>query len=192
MAAPKLASPGEGIPFLERFFVRRFILPRLKKKWSWDDADRIFARETGLIIGLIGDLTPEQRKTRVLVPRLAGMEDSSRYWSVDLTLEHLMIVVKGMSDIVIHLSQGKPFPHNVAIADVKPRGILGENAVIIFGDVMKQAEDYLNKNVSDRHSVVTHAHPWFGAMDAADWHNLMAMHHSLHRRQIEKIVSGLK
>lgn len=191
MTAPKLAPPGQGIPFLERFFMRRIILPRLRKNWTWEKADQVFARETGTIIGLVGDLTHQQREGRVLVPRLVGLEDSSRNWSVNMTLEHLMVVVKAMSDIIINLSQGKPFPHDVSIAAVKPKGILNENSVIVFGDVMKQAEDYLNKNVGNRHSPLTHPHPWFGPMDAEAWHILLAVHHGLHCRQIEKIVAGL-
>ena len=32
------------------------------------------------------------------------------------------------------------------------------------------------------------AHPWFGAMNAEDWHLLAGIHMSIHRKQIEAIL----
>jgi hypothetical protein len=38
---------------------------------------------------------------------------------------------------------------------------------------------------------VRHPHPWFGPMTAHDWHCLAAIHHRVHRRQLERIVGKL-
>jgi hypothetical protein len=36
----------------------------------------------------------------------------------------------------------------------------------------------------------THVHPWFGPLDAQGWHCLAAMHHTIHRRQVERIIKA--
>jgi hypothetical protein len=38
---------------------------------------------------------------------------------------------------------------------------------------------------------LTHAHPWFGPLNAHGWHCLAAIHHTLHRRQLTAILRAL-
>lgn len=191
MTTPQLAAPGKGLPTFERFFLKHFYMPRLQKKYSWEESDKKFHCETERILVVAEPLTHRKRQTRVLIPRLRGLEDSSRYWSVNLTLEHLMVVTKGMCDIIVQLSQGKPFPHAVRVQNVKPHGILDEEGVTLFRSCMTAAEDYLLKHIENRESKITHDHPWFGPLTAHGWHTVLGVHHALHRAQIEKIAENL-
>jgi len=45
----------------------------------------------GRILKEAGSVAEGKRDRRVLVPRMRGIEDSSRFWSVNETLEHLLI-----------------------------------------------------------------------------------------------------
>jgi len=37
-----------------------------------------------------------------------------------------------------------------------------------------------------------YAHPWFGPIDAYQWHCLLGMHQGIHRKQMEAITKVLK
>lgn len=55
--------------------------------------------------------------------------------------------------------------------------------------------DLLGSTVAVQPDLLTKAryvHPWFGALNAYDWHALAAHHLALHRVQIERILEGLK
>lgn len=43
----------------------------------------------------------------------------------------------------------------------------------------------------EKKSPLRFLHPWFGPVDAADWHALAGTHLGIHRKQIERIVAGL-
>jgi hypothetical protein len=56
----------------------------------------------------------------VLINRIARIEDSSRYWSVFMVLDHLRIVDEGITRIVEELTNDRPFAREVRIQDAKP------------------------------------------------------------------------
>jgi hypothetical protein len=120
-----------------------------------------------------------------------GIEDSSRNWSALMTLEHLVIVDRGIQAIVQRLTGGKPYPQEVRIADMKPRQELDASVIDEFTRVV---DAYLEAAAGwpDLHTRLKHAHPWFGPMDAHEWHSLAALHHGIHRRQVEAIVRELR
>jgi len=47
----------------------------------------------------------------------------------------------------------------------------------------------MNREVADRNSRTTLRHPWFGEMNAHQWHCLAAMHQSVHRKQMQRILA---
>jgi hypothetical protein len=73
-----------------------------------------------------------QGTVRVLINRIAGIEDSSRYWSVFIVLDHLRIVDEGITRIVEELTNDRPFAREVRIQDVKPSIDAGPNVVDRF------------------------------------------------------------
>src|SRR5215472_12523732 len=96
---PKLAPPGAGLPKIELLVARlRFALSRARgDRKSFDAA---FQRERERVRGLVGGLDANSAARRVLIRRVPGLEDSSRYWSVWMTLEHLRIVHRGIGHTI--------------------------------------------------------------------------------------------
>jgi hypothetical protein len=189
-AEPKLAPPGAGVPSLELLWLRPgfWMLQRL---WSDDRAARVFEKEADRILPLVDGLTPEQGARRVLIKRLPGIEDSSRFWSAFMVLEHLRIVNDGMARIIETLSRGHRVPGEVSTAAVKPAAGIGLEAVKRFQNGVGDFTDR-TRAVLPSASRVRHAHPWFGPLDAHGWHCLAAMHQGIHRRQLEAILLRLE
>lgn len=105
-----------------------------------------------------------------------------------MTLEHLVIVNSSIMKILERLASGLTVPGKVSTASVKPARIDDPEVVERFRDVTRRYAEALAKSPSLT-APVRHEHPWFGALDAHGWHCLAATHHTIHRRQIERIVA---
>jgi hypothetical protein len=72
-------------------------------------------------------------------------------------------------------------------ANVKPSPQADASAIEAFSST---CEEFLTRTheITDLHTEMRYAHPWFGPLDAAGWHAMAAMHMNLHRRQIERIL----
>jgi hypothetical protein len=149
-----------------------------------------FAAEREAVLALIRDLGPEDGARPVLIPRLRGLEDSSRNWSVYMTLEHLRIVHGGAAQIIGLLAQGKIPPRAVSTAAVKPASGIDASVIPAFNASCTALAQTVAA-IPDLRSSVRHAHPWFGPLDAAGWHFLAGFHLRLHRRQIADIIARL-
>jgi len=57
---------------------------------------------------------------RVLIDRLPGLEDSSRCWSVWMTLDHLRITNAAFAEVITQLRNGQIPPGKASTAAVKP------------------------------------------------------------------------
>ena len=189
---PRLAAAGAGLPPLERL-VSRAALTVFAATVSREAVLKRFRTEVQRAIDLVQPLSTEVATRRVLIPRPLGLEDSSRYWSPCMTLEHLVIVNLGIAGIIRGLcaaDDSKPQGQSlteVRIEDVKPSEDAGPEQI----DRLRKAAEVYTKTVSHPLSLKTtarHPHPWFGPMDAAHWHALAAVHCGLHRRQIVSIL----
>ncbi|MGZ3690691.1 MAG: hypothetical protein ACXVAX_04270, partial [Pseudobdellovibrio sp.] len=89
---PKLAPPGAGVPFYHRLLMRFFVGPFVAKKTPWNVSEQNFHKISGRILKEIENLSEKQLTTKVLVPPQMGLEDSSRFWSIAMALEHMVIV----------------------------------------------------------------------------------------------------
>src|SRR4051812_31652717 len=105
---PALAPPGKGLPFLQWVAARFWLFPKFCRSSTWDSAEEFHLREGKMILALAEGLTPEKLKTRVLVSGVRGIEDSSRFWSVAMVMEHLVIVGDLIRIGVRALSKGEP------------------------------------------------------------------------------------
>jgi hypothetical protein len=187
---PQLQPPGAGLPALELFLVRAWF--RLRSLFlSRAGASRLFRTEGERILTLARSLSAVDGARRVLIPRLRALEDSSRYWSVFMTLEHLVIVNTAVRRGVEALSAGIVPPGTASTAAVKPSPTVGPELIERFEGVVSE---YLARTdaLPDLRSRVTFRHPWFGALNALGWHRMAALHQRLHRKQIECIIRGLK
>ncbi|MCP4590735.1 MAG: hypothetical protein GY842_08320 [bacterium] len=190
---PALGPPGAGLPWTQAFVGRHVLLPFVRWTHSWDRAREFFLREGRRVLALAEPLDHEKMATRALVRGVIGIEDSSRYWSVALAVEHLIIVGDTMAEIAISLSQDREPTVGVDIAGVKPPGSLPVGEVVSsYRKFLADFERRMAEEVGDRRSRRRLNHPWFGEIDAHQWACLAALHQRIHRKQIEAIVKGLK
>lgn len=135
---PRLQSPGAGLPAFESAWLR--ILFRFAC-WviSLNLGLRWFRFEAQKIVALSGKVPAAQGTVPVLIDRVAGIEDSSRYWSVFMVLDHLRIVGEGMTQIVQTLTDDRLFGQEILIQDVNPSPRSGSEAIDRF---LKAVEGY--------------------------------------------------
>lgn len=189
---PKLDKPGAGLPFFEWAYAKYILLPRLFKNTTKEKALDFFSKEGNKIIVLASNLSLEQLSQRRLIPRLAGLEDSSRYWSVAMTLDHLVIVGNGTRQLIAGLSSGKSGFKARGTADVKPN--VNVDATTILSAFKEMSENFVKEiNAVDVEAYPnhTHPHPWFGPQNARNWLAFASVHQRLHRQQIEAIIARL-
>jgi hypothetical protein len=118
------------------------------------------------------------------------LEDSSRYWSVWMTLDHLRIVHHSVGRVIRALTIGSVPPGRASTADVKPSP--GATHAVL-AEYERSCDELLATvaEVPTLNTSVRYAHPWFGPLNAAGWHALSGGHLSIHRLQIERILAGL-
>jgi hypothetical protein len=186
----QLQPPGAGLPWLELilsrlgFVLARWLLSR-KRLDAW------FQAEGERMLTLAKALAPETASTPCLIPRVWGIEDSSRRWSVLMVLEHLVIVDSGITAIIRQLAAGKPSGKEISTAEVKPSAAPDMEVIERFAGCLR---DYATRigGLTRLRTQTTHRHPWFGALDGHGWHCLAALHHTVHRRQVETIIRLLR
>lgn len=190
---PKLAKPGAGLPFVEWLVAKFIIFPNRFRSTSIEQSIKEFEAEAQKIIALGSKLSDEQLSKRCLIPRLQGLEDSSRYWSVAMTVEHLNIVGEGMLGIIVGLSCGNNQLPIRGIADVKPSvDVEPRETIEKFKKLVESFGLLIRKIDFDKYTDLKHPHPWFGPLNAREWTLFAAPHQAIHRKQIEAIIARLK
>jgi hypothetical protein len=187
--SPPLAPPGAGLPVPELVAARmifawhRFATTRVR-------AESEIATECDAVVFLVQNCDPEVGAKRVLIPRLRGMEDSSRHWSVFMTLEHLRIVNNAIAEIISLLAQGRSPARAASTAAVKPSADVDAGVIEPFVRSCAAITQAAGA-VPNLHTSARYAHPWFGLLNAAGWHAMAGFHMRLHRRQIESILARM-
>jgi len=182
----RLAPPGAGLPPLE-LWASKIGFGILRNTLSRRRIEDWLRNETSWVLAISGALSPEQMKREVLIPRLTGLEDSSRNWSAAMVLQHLVIVDTGIGELIGALTQDKTFKQEVRIADVKPTPDAGREQLELLDNAL---QTYLDRvaSVQNLRTVGRHVHPWFGPLDGHGWHALTALHTMIHRRQLGAIA----
>ena len=188
-----LQKPGAGIPLVERLALRLYFKPFVAGRAGWEQDVADFAAANDKIFKTLDGLTPEQLERRILVPKQQGLEDSSRYSSAAMTLEHLMIVGMSMRNIIAALSHGIVPDYKADTASVKPAGA-GDAAATLgaYRDFAAHVMLDIDRSTGDRNSKTTFDHPWFGAFTARQWHWLLPVHTFIHLKQLRAIAASLK
>lgn len=189
---PKLQAPGAGLPPLERLLAGAGLAGYAAVASSEQILGR-FRTEAEKAVFLVAALGEEAAKTRVLIRRTFGIEDSSRNWSAAMTLEHLSIVTLAIAHgiEVLCSPNADQALAEVRIEDVKPLEDAGlEQIERLETAVEKYAQTI--RGIESLRSEARHPHPWFGPLDARGWHALAAIHNTIHRRQIQAIVRKLR
>jgi hypothetical protein len=188
-----LDKPGAGIPLYQKLYLRLYVKPFISSRSDWDNDTKAFNLLNRKLLDAVEKLDEAQLSKRVLVPPQRGLEDSSRYWSAAMTLEHLLIVGTGVKNIIISLSKGIVPDGKADTALVKPSGAQTAREVLAqYGNFAAATPGEIDGAVKDRKSKATFDHPWFGAFTAHQWHWLLAVHTGLHLKQLRAIIAGLK
>jgi hypothetical protein len=127
---------------------------------------------------------------RVLIKRPPGLEDSSRDWSVLMTLDHLRIVHEEFVRVIDALARETVPGGKASTAAVKPDPEVKSDAIARYETSCEELLSCL-ANVPNFKTRAKFAHPWFGPMDAYAWHALAGGHMSIHRVQIERILRAV-
>lgn len=192
MIEASLDKPGAGVGLLQGLVMKFYIGPFIAAKSDWDADSQAFFNSSKKILSLVEGLDEAQLSQKVLVPPQRGLEDSSRYWSAAMVLEHLMIVGMGMRDIIIRLSQNKVPPGKADTARVKPLGKTPPAAVFAsYKNFVETVLDQIDAGVEDKTGKAVYLHPWFGKFTAHQWHWLLAAHNDIHLKQLHGILAGL-
>lgn len=186
----RLGKPGAGLPLLQRLVLKYFLGPYISTRDDWAGDIRDFDAVNAKTFAAIEGLEDNQLTTRVLVPKQTGLEDSSRYWSVAMTLDHICIVGEGVRDIILSLSNGVVPNRKVDTAKVKPE--CNEiSAVARFRDFATLTMSDIDARLGDKDALATLEHPWFGPFTLRQWHWLLAVHGDIHLRQLKAIRKRL-
>jgi len=188
-ALPRLAAPGAGLPPLE-LQVSRLLFRAAQLVSTRVRATAQLARTRETLQRLAGKCPEEEGRRRVLIRRLPGMEDSSRYWSVFMTVEHVAIVTTAVAGIMRELSAGRIPTRTVSTASVKPLEDAGPEALPRLEQACTLVEEAAAL-AGPASASVRHAHPWFGPLDLPGWHFLAGFHARLHQRQVASILNQL-
>lgn len=188
MNQPQLAPPGAGLPFPENL-IARCLLGWKRLTGNSADFTAHFIREREVIRRLIECLDETTLSRRVLIPRPRGLEDSSRDWSVLMTLDHLRIVHHAFIGVIGTLAREEVPDGVVSTAAVKPDPAVGMRVIAAYEASCDALLESL-ASVKNFRTQARHRHPWFGPMDAHGWHALAGGHMSIHRVQIERILAS--
>lgn len=185
---PKLAPPGAGLP-LPELLAARFLLGMRRLSGSPASFTARFVRERETIRRILDEAEPEELGERRLIARPRGLEDSSRNWSVLMTLDHLRIVHHACIGVIGSLSAGKIPEGRASTAAVKPDPATG---IGVIADYEESCDALLatTGQVRDFRTALRFPHPWFGPMDAHGWFALASGHLGIHRVQIGRILAA--
>ena len=186
-----LGKAGGGLSSGRAFFLKYLGFPLLNSIISWDRALDIFEKEGEKVLSLARFMEKDKLFERVLVPKLFGLEDNSRYYSVAMVLEHLVVVGTALQNRIPSLSQGKSLDKEIKIEDYKPYMEIDNTIINPYEIFLHSFRKEVEEKVDNIFLENRHEHPWFGELKAKDWSVMGAIHQIVHRRQIEAIIRGL-
>lgn len=183
------AKPGAGLPRLEQFTLKYFLVPLGKRVFTWESALKMFQKEVETIEKLVKEVEEEKWQERVMIDRVFGIEEHSCDYSINMVIEHLNIVGYGIMGVIHTLSKEERVEKEIKIENVKPQGSSEDelNRFLAFSRVY----DTFIEKLPKRKSKMTKPHPWFVELNNIDWSIFMAIHTFVHRRQIEAIIQRL-
>lgn len=187
--AYKLEPPGSGLPSVE-LFVGKVLLELRRWTGTRDAFHSKFEHERLLIRLLLERVHADSGRLRVLIPRIRGLEDSSRDWSVWMVLDHLRIVNSEIARILADLVEGRAPAVVTSIAAVKPSQDAGPEVGVPYHASCERLQTTAVA-ADDLTTAKRHAHPWFGPMNAMDWYGLAGVHLAIHRMQIQRILQRI-
>lgn len=185
---PKLAPPGAGLPAPEHL-AARFLLGIRRLTGSPASYTARFLDERERIRTAMSGRDVAELSERRLIARPRGLEDSSRDWSVLMTLDHLRIVHHAFIGVLESLAAGRVPEGEASTAAVKPDPA---TVISVIGTYEESCDALLatTGRIRNFKTAARFPHPWFGPMDAHGWFALASGHMGIHRIQIERILAA--
>lgn len=184
----KLEKAGKGLPKIDAIFLRYIGFPLLKSFISWDNAMKFFEYQGKEILNLVKDLPKDKLFKKVLIPKIFGIEDNSRYYSPAMVLWHLIYVGECLQEGIVNLSKNEKINFTVKIENFKPFVKIDEDIVEKYESFLNNYRKFIETNVEDKYINNCHSHPWFGCLNPKEWLVMSAIHQMVHSRQIKKIL----
>jgi hypothetical protein len=189
---PKLAPPGTGIPIYQKLFLRLYVNPFVAGREPIEKMRARAERKHENLRDAYLAIPEGLRAKKVLVPPQTGLEDSSRYWSAAMVLEHVEIVGSAMVEVMAKLKNGQVPEVKADTATVKPHGVLTADKIFASYERWRAGVfSALDTRGGDFKSSRTFGHPWFGAFSARKWLWVLGIHAELHIKQLAAIRLGL-
>lgn len=141
--------------------------------------------------GIMKSVPEEKWSESVRVPRMLGVDEDMREWSLLDICEHNAIVNRAMLDVVHSLATGEAMKQMIdPKKDVMPKREMGAEALDDFED---SVEAYLSGISGLKHlrSTKSKKHPVFGMLNAHSWHVMFGLHLQIHRKQAEVLAEML-
>ncbi len=184
----KLEKAGHGLPKTVAIFLRHIGFPLLKSFISWNNALRFFEYQGEEILNLVKDLSKDKLFKKVLIPKIFGIEDNSRYYSPAMVLWHLIYVGECLQEGIVNLSKNEKINFTVKIENFKPFVEINEDIVERYENFLNNYRKFIETNVKNKYINNCHSHPWFGCLNPKEWLVMSAIHQMVHQRQIKKIL----
>ena len=152
---------------------------------------RLFRWETRKLERLLDDDESYDVFQVIKIPRVIGVSESNRSWSVLMVIDHLCLVIEDCRKAIVALSDGVEPRGEIDLSFYAPREDVGF-------DVLDRLETLTNCFCSDIQMALKRergvsgstqfSHPCFGSMNAKQWLAFATLHQAIHRRQVQKII----
>jgi hypothetical protein len=142
---------------------------------------------------LVDGLPAEALRTPVKVPKMRGIDENMREWSILDVLEHNTIVNRSITAIVCQLANDEPLsgPATIDPKDgVMPTGSVDEGILETFLESIESHRKRVAALKTLRGSRTSN-HPVFGPFDAHKWNCMFPFHLGLHLNQVKFIAERL-
>ncbi len=174
-----LGKSGGGLSSGRAFFLKYLGFPLLNSIISWERALDIFENEGEKVLSLARSMEKDELFECALSGSrtiLFGLEDNSRYYSVAMVIEHLIIVGSALKKRIPLLSQGKNLDKEIKIEDYKPYMEIDDTIIDEYEMFLHGFRKEVEEKVDNIYLENRHEHPWFGELKAKDWAVMGAIH----------------
>lgn len=198
---PQLEAPGAGIPWPQKLMLQYFVKPRVAEKSNVKSNLESFIKVNQKIEFIIQEMIELEKQNpnidllnqKILVPSQRGLEDSSRFWSAQMVLEHIVIVGTLIRFVILELNKNNVPKDSRGTGDVKPLGSESrEKTLESYRKFVIETTNVLSQANLNWNSELKFKHPWFGKMTLRSWHWLLAQHEWIHCKQLQAILKVLK
>lgn len=186
-----LGKAGHGLPKIDAIFLKHIGFPILKTFISWDNAMKFFEYEGKEILNLVKDLPKDKLFKKVLIPKIFGIEDNSRYYSPAMVLWHLLYVGETLQEGIVSLSKNEKIDFTVKIENFKPFVEINEDIVEKYENFFNNYKKFIETKVENKYINNCLSHPWFGCLNPHQWLVMSAIHQMVHKKQIKKILKEM-